>query len=113
MPCIKVITNCDIPEQKEELLKADFAKAIELIPGKSEQWLMCVFDANKTIYFKGKNDKAAFVEVGIYGQPDSANCDKLTAKLTDILSSKLEIKPDRIYVKYAFTDEWGWNGRNF
>ena len=44
MPVIKTHSTTSIPEDARIALKSAFGKAIEAIPGKSEQWLMCLFD---------------------------------------------------------------------
>jgi phenylpyruvate tautomerase PptA (4-oxalocrotonate tautomerase family) len=53
------------------------------------------------------------VEVSVYGSASPSAYSKLTAQVTDILGSSLGISPDRIYVKYFETQNWGWNGSNF
>ena len=40
MPYIDLKTTAKVTKEKEIALKAAFGKAIELIPGKSERWLM-------------------------------------------------------------------------
>lgn len=88
-------------------------KAIALIPGKSESWLMLSFEDNCRLYFKGKNDQpTAFVEVKLFGKASGEAYNKMTAAITDILKQQLNIQPDHIYVKYEETAHWGWNGNN-
>ena len=53
----------------------------------------------RTIYGKFDEDKEAF--------------SNLTAEITKIFNEVLGIEPERIYVKYETTTNWGWNGRNF
>jgi phenylpyruvate tautomerase PptA (4-oxalocrotonate tautomerase family) len=114
MPYINTKTTVSITEEKREVIKQKFGKAIELIPGKSENWLMVSFDDNSFMYFKGSNDKPlAFVEVKIFGKASSDAYSKLTKAITDILQQELGIQPDGIYVKYEEVSNWGWNGNNF
>lgn len=114
MPCIVTRVNVEIPKQAEEALKTEFGKAISLLPGKSENWLMLSFQDNCRLYFRGKNSEPiAFVEVNLFGKADDAACDKLTAILTELLGKHLGIRPDYVYVKYEETAHWGWNGSNF
>ena len=101
------------PEQREEL-KTKLGQAISLIPGKSENWLMINLADEQNMYFKGNGQEpTAFVSVSVYGQPDRSAFQKLTAELTKIYREILGISPDRMYVKYATTQDWGWNGNNF
>lgn len=114
MPCIQTKVNIKIPKEKEEIIKSKLGKAIELIPGKSESWLMLSFEENCSIYFKGSNKQGiAFVEVKLFGKATGEAYDKLTAAITDILNQELGISPSQIYVKYEETAHWGWNGSNF
>ena len=39
--------------------------------------------------------------------------DALTARVCDVIAGALGIAENRIYVKYAETPLWGWNGANF
>jgi phenylpyruvate tautomerase PptA (4-oxalocrotonate tautomerase family) len=113
MPCIETKVNVKITKEKEELLKARFGKAIELIPGKSEGWLMLSFEDECNLYFKGtKEPGIAFVEVKIFGKSGDEAYARLTAAITDILNQELNISPSRIYVKYEEVAHWGWNGSN-
>lgn len=114
MPCIQTKVNIPIGKQQEQNLKTALGKAITLIPGKSENWLMLTFEDNCTIYFQGDGEQpAAFVEVKIYGKANAGVYDKMTAAITDLVGKELHIAPNRIYVKYEEVAYWGWNGSNF
>ena len=114
MPCIQTKVNVKITEEKEKALKSRFGKAIEILPGKSESWLMLSFEDECRLYFKGENEQGiAFVEVKIYGKANSDAYSKLTAAITKILNEELNISPSCIYVKYEEVANWGWNGNNF
>ena len=113
MPFINVKTNVPAPQDKKESIKSALGKAITAIPGKSEGWLMVGMEAEYDLWFKGSDDPAAMVEVSVYGGASASAYSNLTAKVTDILNSELGISPDRIYVKYFETSNWGWNGSNF
>ncbi len=114
MPCIQTKVNVKISKEKEEILKSRFGKAIELLPGKSESWLMLTFEDNCRMYFKGTDQPGtAFVNVKIFGQADADDFEKLTEVLTTILHEELGISPSRIYIQYEESRYWGWNGNNF
>lgn len=113
MPFINTKYTGSISEQQEQELKAAFAKAAGKI-GKSENWLMLGFEQNSTIYFRGeKPQKAAFVDVSLYGNASSSAYDAMTADICAALNKTLEVPADMVYVKYSPTDNWGWNGGNF
>lgn len=112
MPCITVKTNQPIPREAELMLKQDFADAIPLLPRKTEQWLMCVFEGRSRLWFGGNDAPAALAQVGLFGGAGPEAYARLTAALTEALSQRLSIPPERVYIQYAETPYWGWNGKN-
>ncbi len=114
MPYISTRTTVAINEEKKENIKAKLGKAIEIIPGKSEQWLMLSFEDKASMYFKGSNEKPiAYVEVSSFGKAPADAYSKLTKAVCDILKEELEIPADCVYVKYEEVSIWGWNNKNF
>ena len=114
MPFINLKTTKTLTDNDKLNLKSEFGKAISIIPGKSEHWLMVSLQDKETMYFQGDCDEdIAFIEVKIYGKSSSATYNSLTSKLTDIVFSLLNINKDKIYVSYFETDNWGYNGSNF
>ena len=113
MPYIKTTTNVDVTAEKEQIIKQKLGKAIEIIPGKSERWLMLSINPDVKMYFHGDEDKMAFVEVSIFGKASPQNYQSLTAEITRILCEELGIASDYIYIKYEESSYWGWNGSNF
>ena len=96
-----------------EKIRAELGQAIRLIPGKSEQWLMLAVEGDKKMYFAGSDKPLAMAEVSLYGAADGECYNRLTGKITEILSKILSVPADRIYVRYSETEYWGWNGENF
>lgn len=114
MPFINSKISKKITNEEEKIIKEKLGKAIELIPGKSESWLMLNFEPESHLYFKGNNEKeTAFVEVKIFGNENKKAFSELTAEITKIYGEVLNIEPSQIYVKYEATTNWGWNGSNF
>jgi hypothetical protein len=114
MPYISTKTNTSIPKDKEIKIKNQMGKAIELLPGKSESWLMLSFEEECHLYFKGESDKdIAYVEVKLFGKSTKEAYDKLTYEIKNILHEELNIATDHIYVKYEEVSHWGYNGHNF
>lgn len=118
MPFINSKVTVKISPEKEERIKQRLGQAIGIIPGKSESWLMVGFEDEYTLYFKGnKCEKAAFVEVKVYGSSDSfshagAVFDNMTAEICKIYEEELGIPAASIYIAYQMIEDWGWNGRN-
>ena len=114
MPYIEAKVSCKLSEEQIEALKDDFGKAIECIPGKSENWLMVNIEDEKRLYFQGNaNDETAYIYVSILGHAEKNAYDALTNEITIIVSEITSIPSNRIYVSYRETDTWGWNGSNF
>lgn len=114
MPFINSKITVKVEKEKQDKIKERLGQAIELIPGKSEAWLMIGFDDEYSLYFKGEDcEKAAFVEVKIFGSASNDSYDKLTAAICKIYNEELEIPGDKIYVTYEEVSHWGYNGFNF
>ena len=113
MPFIQTKTNVAVSADQENELKARFGKTIENLPGKTERWLMLDFADNCRMWFGGDNAPCAFLEVKLFGSASASSYDRLTAAITNDVSSVLGVSPDRVYVKYEEIANWGWNGSNF
>lgn len=114
MPFIDVKTSCELNSEKVKQIKSELGQAISLIPGKSEKWLMVNITDNCNLYFKGIDDKnTAFVNVSIFGETSKVNLENLTCEICKILENSAEIPSDRVYVKFEFSDKWGYNNFMF
>ena len=113
MPFINTKTNVSISADKRAVLEKKLGKAIELIPGKSETWLMLSFETDTAMSFQGSEAPVAMVEVKIFGSTTKEAYAAMTKETTKILVEELNIPADRIYVKYEECYLWGWNGVNF
>ncbi len=113
MPFINIKTNTPASGEKQETIKTALGRAITVIPGKSESWLMVGIEADCSLWFKGSDQPAAMVDVSVYGSADPSAFNKLTGEICGILKEQLAIEPSRVYVKYSATADWGWNGSNF
>ena len=114
MPFINAKISVKLTKEKEQIVKEKLGKAIELIEGKTEEWLMIGFEDNHKLYFKGEElEKGAFIEIKIFGQASKESYDKLTVEVCNIFHSELDIPANKIYVVYDEVKTWGWNGMNF
>ncbi|WP_178668621.1 phenylpyruvate tautomerase MIF-related protein [uncultured Eubacterium sp.] len=113
MPFINTNTNVEISDEKREELKSKLGQAIRNL-GKSEDWLMLSFEDKCDMYFKGDGSSPmAFVDVSVFGYSDDSACEKMTVELCSIYNDVLGISPDKLYVKYSGSTQWGWNNMNF
>ncbi len=114
MPFIHTRVNRPISKEKENLLAKAFGEAIQLIPGKSESWLMLQFEENCRLWFRGDEKEAlAFVKVQVFGKSSADAYDALTGRLCELIEQHLAIPQDHIYISYEENSHWGWNGSNF
>ncbi len=112
MPFINIKTNVKVPADKAEIVKAALGRAITAVPGKSESWLMVGIEDGYTLYFKGTAEPAAMTEVSLFGNASGKALEELTGSITSIVNENLGVSPDRVYVSYTTTPNWGWNGSN-
>ena len=114
MPFIDSKVSVKVTKEQEVELKSRLGKAISLIPGKSEQWLMTGFQDEYHLYFRGDDSQPmAFIEVRLFGGSDEEAFGRMTTEITKIFGEVLGIAPDHMYIKYSATMDWGWNGGNF
>lgn len=112
MPFISVKTNRSISDDMRTELKSELGKAISIIPGKSENWLMVDIEDERNMYFRGSSGEAiVFAEVKVFGSAARAVYDRLTERLTDIFRET--VGAEEIYIKYEEAETWGYNGGNF
>ena len=112
MPYIALRTNQNIAQDQEKELKTLLGQYISLLPRKSEIYLMCSFTSS-SLYFQGSDDPCAIIQVNIYGKGNKEAYDKFTKKVTELVSEKLTIPSNRVYVEYIETPYWGMDGKNF
>ena len=92
MPFVEVKANFEIEEAKVLSIKDRLGKLIELLPGKSEKWLMVQVEDNKKIFFDSSADKAILVQVDLYGKSDDKSLNTFTANISEYLESELGVK---------------------
>lgn len=113
MPFINSKISVKLDEEKEKAIKQRLGQAIRIFPGKSETYLMVGFEEDYNLYFQGKKcEKAAFVEVRLFGNADSRACEQMTAEISRIYEEELGIPPANLYISYQPVANWGWNGAN-
>ncbi len=112
MPFINIKTNVKVSAEKAEAVKSALGRAITAVPGKSESWLMVGIEDDYTLYFKGSDEPAAMTEVSLFGNASGKTLEELTGSITSIVNENLDVPPDRVYVSYMMTENWGWNGSN-
>ncbi len=109
MPYIDISTNATLNSEQLDNIKHLCGRAISLIPGKSEQYLMVKISDKANLWFQGDESTAAMVEISLFGKASRENCESLTKEICGVLEREADIPPQRTYVKYQFIDTWGYN----
>ncbi len=113
MPMIDSKITLPVSPEKKEELKTELGKLIATL-NKPEAYLMVGIADNYDLWFGGKKlDKGAYVEVSLLGSASSEAYNKLTGQICALLSDKLGIPGNAVYVTYHAVSDWGWNGQNF
>ena len=113
MPFIDSKVTVKLSDQQKEEIKTELGKLIATL-NKSETYLMVGIEDSYDLWLGGKKlDKGAYVAVSLYGSAPKASYDKLTGQICDLLSSRLGIPGNAVYVTYHPVSDWGWNGANF
>lgn len=114
MPFIMSKVNVSIDSAAELELKSQLGKAIELIPGLSEKYLLTGFESNYHFYLRGKNNEAiAYIEVSIFANENHLGYENFAAAVTKIFVEVLNIPPMNIYIKFSDIDAWSVGGIYF
>ncbi len=114
MPFISTKTNKPVSDDTAKKLKEAYASAIELLPGKTEKWLMLSFEGDTKMAFHGDmSSPMAFLTVSLVGKAPAAAYDALTKRLCEIMEEVLGITSDMVYVKYEEVEHWGFDNVNF
>ena len=113
MPCIDPRITVKVTDGKKEEIKTELGKLITTL-NKSENYLMVGITDSCDLWLGGKKlEKGAYVAVSLYGNAPKDSYDRLTGQICDLLSRKLDIPGNAVYVTYHPVSDWGWNGQNF
>ena len=111
MPLIKVQTSLPNSKNHKEILEV-LSNELSQLTGKSENYVMTILETNVAMSFGGSDDPSCYVEIKSIG---SIKQDKMSESFCRLISNKLDIPPNRIYISFEDVDgqNWGFNGRTF
>lgn len=113
MPFIDSKITLKLTDEQKEELKSELGRAISLL-NKTESYLMIGISDGYDLFLAGKKlERGAFISVQVFGDINSSQSNKMTAEICNIVSEKLKIPADNVYVTYQGIHNWGWNGGNF
>ena len=110
MPFIIARVNTHIDKNQELAIKSEMGRAITLIPGKSEKYLMLGLEDDYKFYLRGDSQKAALIEASIFGNEDHEGFKEFARETTKIFNEVLNIPPENIYINFADIKTWAVNG---
>ncbi|MBP3721622.1 MAG: hypothetical protein J6I62_00010 [Selenomonadaceae bacterium] len=114
MPFIFSKVNIAVNKEQELKIKSQLGKAIELVPGKSEAYLLTEIEDNCKMYLRGDGDTPiAFIDVSIFGNEAHYGYEAFTAKIAEIFFDTLHIPRENVYVNYRDITAWGVGGAYF
>ncbi len=113
MPFISTKTTCPLSQETKENLSASLEAISSKCLGKGESWVMTGYEDNCSLHFRGSFKDCAYVEVKLFGEPSGSACSACTGEICRLFEKELGILPERVYVSYYPTGQWGWNGGNF
>lgn len=118
MPYLKIQTNqgidagIDTGIEQRLLREASSLVATEL--GKPESYVMVSLEPPRPMLFAGTDEPTAYLELKSIGLMESKT-KALSAALCQLISDKMNIPAERIYIEFADAPRsmWGWNGSTF
>ena len=112
MPFIRVKTSCPISGEQERELKTRMGKAIGLVPGKTEAYLLLGFEDNCRLWLRGSHDEAiAYIEAAVFGNEVHAGYPAFTAEVTRAFQDVLGVRPENCYIRFEDIPAWSVAGQ--
>lgn len=114
MPYIHVNVSVEPTKEEELKVKEGLGRIIEMIPGKSEAFLMVQIQSGCHLYFGGNQDaETSYIKVEAFGGLSDECCLTLTQNICKLMEEALGIPQNRTYITYEGLTQWGWNSKNF
>lgn len=114
MPFIMSKVSVSLNSAQEFQLKSRLGKAMEILPGLSEKYLLAGFESNQHFYLRGDNTQPiAFIEVSIFSNENHVGYEEFSAEVMKIFVNILNISPQNVYIKFADIPCWSVVGLFF
>ena len=111
MPFVIAKVNTPISKAQEAEIKTRLGKAIENIPGKSEDSLLFSIEDNCHLYLRGDGEqKIAYIQAGIFGNEDHMGFGRFGAEATATFREVLGIPFENIYIRFDDITAWSVGG---
>ena len=113
MPFIMSKVSVPVGAAQEVQLKSRLGKAIELLPGLSEKYLLAGFESNYRLYLRGNSEPVAYIEASLFGNEQHIGYENFSATVTKIFVDVLNIPPQNVYIKFSDIAAWSVGGMYF
>lgn len=114
MPYLKIQTNAELADSERTALIKQLSNHVAEMLGKSERYVMVVYEFKPHMVFAGSEETTAFIELKSIGL-DSTKTQEYSASLCERLNQTLGVAQERIFIEFSDAPRplWGWNGRTF
>tara|TARA_B100000700_G_C14495612_1_gene601665 strand:+ start:236 stop:574 length:339 start_codon:yes stop_codon:yes gene_type:complete len=111
MPFVQIKTSSK-SVLENNLLQKEISKMVADLTGKPEDYVMTIIQSNSQMTFAGSDEPCCFIEVKSIG---SLNPSSMSRSLCGLISSKTNIKANRIYIEFIDVNasNWGFNNSTF
>jgi phenylpyruvate tautomerase PptA (4-oxalocrotonate tautomerase family) len=115
MPLLRIQTSRNIPEQGREALMRALSKAMAEGLGKQEKYVMVTVQPALSMIMSGSDAPSVLGELRSVGSFTGEQTSALSRTLCDLLSKKLDVPTDRIYINFegVTPTHWGYDGKTF
>ena len=114
MPLLQIQTSSKAASAPGGLLKTLSAELAREL-GKPESYVMVAFENDAELLFGGTSEPACFAALKNIGTFSASQTERLSALLTQHLSTALGVAPSRIYIEFVNAQGhlWGHDGSTF
>ncbi|MBW3042322.1 phenylpyruvate tautomerase MIF-related protein [Prochlorococcus marinus] len=112
MPFIQINTSSKSLVDNDDLLQQDISKMVADLTGKPENYVMTMLQKDRLMTFAGSDEPCCFIKFKSIG---SLTPSSMSKALCELISSKTNIKTNRIYIEFidVKASNWGFNSSTF
>ena len=94
------------------LLQKEISRLVADLTGKPENYVMTMIQSNSQMTFAGSDEPCCFIKLKSIG---SLNPSSMSESLCELITSKTNIKANRIYIEFddVKASNWGFNNSTF
>lgn len=114
MPYLAITLSVEPFEATRDALLAEASKIVAQSLNKPEEFVQ-VACWSAGMLFGGDGAPSAHVELAALGTLEATTNARVTAQMCELLERRLEIPPERVFVRFREVDraDWGWNRGTF